>query len=128
METQNAAAAGGGGLILFIQLAIIIVMLVACWKVFTKAGQPGWAAIIPIYNLYVLITIVGKPWWWLLLFFIPIVNLVMGIIVTVELAKRFGQGVGFAVGLILLPFVFYPILGFGSATYTPALPSQPSAL
>jgi hypothetical protein len=127
METQNAAAASGGGMILFIQLAIIIVMIVACWKVFTKAGQPGWAAIIPIYNLYVMLTIVGKPWWWLLLFFIPIVNLVMGILVTIELAARFGKGGGFVVGLILLPMIFLPILAFGSATYTPAPAIQPAA-
>jgi Na+/melibiose symporter-like transporter len=95
-------------------------MIVAGWKVFTKAGQPGWASIIPFYNVYVMLTIVGKPGWWLLLFFIPIVNLVIGIIVTLELAKRFGKSGGFAVGLILLPFIFYLILAFGSATYTPA--------
>ena len=126
MDTQNAAAAGGGGMILFIQLAVIILMIAASWKVFTKAGQPGWAAIIPFYNLYVLLTIVGKPGWWLLLFFIPLVNLVIGIIVTLELAKRFGKGVGFAMGLIFLSIIFYPILAFGSATYMPALPSQPA--
>ena len=123
METQST---GGGGVVLLIQLAILVVMIVAGWKVFTKAGQPGWASIIPFYNVYVMLTIVGKPGWWLLLFFIPIVNIVIGIIVTLELAQRFGKGGGFAAGLILLPIIFYPMLGFGSATYTPAPQSQPA--
>jgi hypothetical protein len=126
METQDAAAAGVGGGIMLVWLIVIVVMIASCWKVFTKAGQPGWASIIPFYNMYVMLTIVGKPGWWLLLFFIPIVNLVIGIIVSIELAKRFGKGGGFAVGLILLPIVFLPILAFGSSTYTPA-PSQPAA-
>ena len=127
METENAAAAGVGGGVMLVWLVVLVVMIVACWKVFTKAGQPGWASIIPFYNMYVMLTIVGKPGWWLLLFFIPLVNLVIGIIVTLELAKRFGKGGGFAVGLILLPIVFLPILAFGSAAYTPAPPSQPAA-
>ena len=127
METQNAAAAGGGGAVMLIWLVVLVVVIAACWKVFTKAGQPGWASIIPFYNMYVLLTIVGKPGWWLILFFIPIVNLVISIIVMIELAKCFGKGGGFAAGLILLPFIFYPILAFGSATYTPALPSQSAA-
>jgi hypothetical protein len=122
METQSSS----GSVILLIELAILVLMIAACWKVFTKAGQPGWATIIPFYNLYVFLTIAGKPGWWLILFFIPIVNLVMGIIVTVEVARRFGKGGGFAAGLILLPIVFYPILGFGGAQYSPE-PSSGSA-
>jgi hypothetical protein len=127
METQNAAAAGIGGGVMLVWLVVFVVMIVACWKVFTKAGQPGWASIIPFYNIYVLLTIVGRPGWWLLLFFIPIVNLVIGIIVTIDLATRFGKGGGYAAGLILLPIVFYPMLAFGSAAYTPAPTSQPVA-
>lgn len=123
METQNAAAAGVGGGVMLFWLVILVLSIVACWKVFTKAGKPGWASIIPIYNIYVLLTIVGKPGWWLLLFFIPLVNLVMGIIVAIELAKCFGKGGGFAVGLILLPFIFLLILAFGSAKYTPPAPA-----
>jgi hypothetical protein len=87
------------------------------WKIFSKAGKPGWAAIIPIYNAIVLLEIVDKPLWWIILMFIPIVNFVISIIVTVELAKKFGQSTGFAIGLILLAPIFYPILGFGSAQY-----------
>lgn len=126
METQSAAAASGGGAIMFVWLVVFVVMIVAGWKVFTKAGQPGWASIIPFYNVYVMLTIVGKPGWWLLLFFIPIVNIVISIIVTIELSKCFGKGGGFVVGLILLPIVFLPILAFGSAKYTPPAPA-PSA-
>ena len=100
-----------------VYLAIIILMIASMWKIFTKAGKPGWAAIIPIYNIIVLLEIIDKPLWWIILMFIPFVNIVMSIIVTVELAKKFGQGAGFAVGLILLAPIFYPILGFGSARY-----------
>ena len=106
----------GPGMMIFI-LAFVAVILVAMWKVFTKAGQPGWGCLIPIYNMYLMIKIAGKPGWWLLLLFLPLVNFVINIIVLVEIAKRFGKGGGFAVGLILLPIVFFPILAFGSAQY-----------
>jgi hypothetical protein len=98
-------------------LAVTILMIAACWKVFTKAGQPGWAAIIPIYNWYILCKIVGRPGWWVILFFIPFINFIIGIILCIDLAKSFGKGVGFAIGLILLGIIFFPILGFGSAQY-----------
>ena len=107
-------------LFLVIELAVIAFMLAAMWKVFTKAGKPGWACLIPIYNAYVLLQIAGKPGWWLVLMFIPVVNLVIAILTIVGLAKNFGKGGGFAAGLILLPFVFYPILGFGESTYVAA--------
>jgi hypothetical protein len=89
------------------------------WKVFVKAGQPGWGCIIPIFNLYCLVKIAGKEWWWLLLYCIPLVNVVIGIIVLLGISQNFGKGVGFALGLIFLPFIFFPILGFGDATYSP---------
>ena len=92
-------------------------MIAAWWKIFTKAGQPGWACIIPIYNLYVWCKIVGRPWWWILLMLIPLVNFIILIILFIDLAKSFGKGVGFGIGLILLPIIFFPILGFGSAQY-----------
>jgi hypothetical protein len=111
-------AAGGmaAGLII-IYVIIGLLMIVSMWKIYTKAGKPGWAVIIPIYNAIVLLEIVDKPLWWIILMLIPIVNIVISIIVTVELAKKFGQGVGFAIGLILLSIIFYPILAFGSAKY-----------
>lgn len=98
-------------------LAFMILMIAACWKIFTKAGQPGWASIIPIYNWYVLCKIVGRPGWWVILLLIPFVNFIIGIILCIDLAKSFGKGVGFGIGLILLGIIFFPILGFGSAQY-----------
>ena len=109
---------GGPGPVFWIcYFAIIILLIAAIWKVFSKAGQPGWAAIIPIYNIYVMCKVAGRPGWWLLLMLIPFVNLIIAIILSVDIAKRFGKGIGFAIGMILLPFIFWPILGFGSAQY-----------
>jgi hypothetical protein len=109
---------GGGTPALWIlYVAVAVFMLVAMWKVYDKAGQPGWAAIIPIYNIWVLLRIVGKPEWWLLLFFVPIVNIVVSVLVYIALAERFGKDSAFAVGMVFLPFIFFPILGFGTATY-----------
>ena len=105
------------GFLVLIYLAVVVLMIAGVWKTFAKAGQPGWAAIIPIYNGIVLLRVVGKPWWWLLLMLIPLVNFIFAIIVCITLAQVFGKGGGFAVGLILLPIVFFPILGFGSAQY-----------
>jgi len=119
----GGAAAAGGGIILLIQLAVLLLMLVGLWKVYTKAGEPGWAVIVPIYNIIVLLKIAGKPAWWFLLFLVPVVNLVIAIIVSIALATNFGKGGGFAAGLILLPFIFYPMLGFGDAKYTAAAPA-----
>lgn len=96
----------------------LVVFIIACmWKIYEKAGQPGWAAIVPIYNLIVLLKIVGKPWWWLLLMLIPIVNYVFIIWTYNLLSKSFGKSEGFTVGLLLLGIIFFPILAFGSAQY-----------
>lgn len=103
-----------------LQLAVIVVVIVGFWQVFVKAGKPGWACLIPIYNIIVLLEIVGKPIWWIVLFFIPLVGLVMAFLVNIALAERFGKGAGFGVGLTLLPFIFFPILGFGNAGYRAA--------
>jgi len=109
---------GGMGILgMLIYLVVIVLLIAAMWQIFTKAGKPGWAAIIPIYNIIVLLEIVGRPWWWLLLLFVPIVNLVIAILMYIDLAKSFGKGVGFALGLLFLGFIFFPILGFGSARY-----------
>jgi hypothetical protein len=82
----------------------------------------------PIYNYYVILKIVGRPGWWLILYFIPIVNLIITIIVMLDLAKSYGKTIGFAVGLILLPFIFIPILGFGEASYLGAAAGGPRAM
>jgi hypothetical protein len=120
---HNDAAAAGAGLFLLIFLlfffVLAVVVIAGLWKVFTKAGQPGWAAIIPILNAYILIKVAGKPGWWLLLYLVPIVSIVIAIMVIVGVARNFGKDVGFVLGLIFLPFIFYPILGFGSAQYKP---------
>lgn len=105
-------------LILLVELALIVLIIAGLWKTFAKAGQPGWAAIIPIYNVYILLKIAARPWWWLLLFLVPLVNIVIAVVVAIDVAKAFGKGAGFGIGLALLGFIFYPILGFGAATYT----------
>jgi hypothetical protein len=97
--------------------AFAILMIAAWWKIFSKAGHPGWAAIIPIYNWIVWCKIVGRPWWWILLMLIPFVNFIILIILIIDLAKSFGKGAGFGIGLLLLPIIFFPLLGFGSAEY-----------
>lgn len=97
---------------------ICILLLVSMWVIFQKAGKPGWAAIIPIYNTLVALEVVGKPWWWLILLLIPIVNIVVGIMFSRELARVFGQDVAFTVGLVVLPFIFMPLLAFGKYKYT----------
>lgn len=104
-------------ILLVIYLAIFVLIIAGFWKVFEKAGHPGWAAIVPIYNMYILTQIAGRPWWWLLLMFIPFVSIIILAIVSIDVAKAFGKGTGFGVGLWLLSPIFYPILGFGSAQY-----------
>ena len=113
------ASGGGAGVLVFLLIGLIfaVIEIAALWNVFTKAGEKGWKSIIPIWNYIVLMRIIGRPVWWIILLFIPFVNIIVFIIVYLDLAKAFGKGVGFAVGLILLGFIFLPILGFGSARY-----------
>src|SRR4030095_3100255 len=98
-------------------LLIALLLIVAMWKVFTKAGQPGWASIIPIYNIYIWCKIVGRPAWWIILMLIPFVNFIICIILCIDLAKSFGKGAGFGLGLAFLAVIFFPILAFGAAQY-----------
>jgi hypothetical protein len=105
------------GVLIFIYVAIIVVEIAGLWCVFTKAGEAGWKSIIPIWNIIVLLRIVGRPLWWIILLLIPLVNIVISLILSLNLAKSFGKGGGFGVGIWLLGFIFIPILGFGSATY-----------
>jgi hypothetical protein len=106
-----------GTIFWIIWAAFIIFMIASFWRLFSKAGQPGWAAIIPIVNTYFLCKIAGRPGWWVLLMFIPFVNFVIWIIVSIDVAKSFGKGTGFGVGVAFLPFIFVPILAFGSTQY-----------
>jgi hypothetical protein len=98
-------------------LAVIVFMIAVGWKIFTKAGEPGWASIVPIYNIIVWLKIAGKPWWWLFLCLIPFVNFIIGILWCLGLAKNFGKGGGFAVGILFLGIIFLPILAFGDAKF-----------
>jgi hypothetical protein len=114
---ETTAPQAPSPIIMIVSLVIAVLMIAAMWKVFTKAGQPGWAAIIPIYNFYVMCKIAGRPGWWLLLMLIPFVNFIIWIVLCIDIAKSFGNGVGFGLGLVFLGFIFFPILGFGSAQY-----------
>lgn len=119
-EAAGAAAAGLGIGITIVYLIILVLVIAGMWKTFVKAGKPGWAAIIPIYNLIVLLEIAGRPLWWIILLIIPFVNFIVLILVNIDIARKFGKGVGFAIGMLILPFIFWPMLGFGDATYNPA--------
>ena len=112
-ESNGAGGAFAGVL----GLAVAIVVIAGMWKTFEKAGKPGWGAIIPIYNIILLLEIAGRPLWWFFLLLIPVVNFVVAIIVAIDVARNFGKGAGFGLGLALLSFIFYPILGFSDAQY-----------
>jgi Family of unknown function (DUF5684) len=105
------------GVLVFIYIALIVLVIAGWWMIFTKAGEAGWKSIIPIWNVLILLKVVGREWWWLILLLIPLVGLVAWIFISLDLAKSFGKSAGFAIGLIFLSFIFAPILGFGSATY-----------
>ncbi|MEI7860732.1 MAG: DUF5684 domain-containing protein [Acidimicrobiales bacterium] len=117
---SHLVAANSAGMTIYVifVLAIAVLEIAAVWMIFSKAGRPGWGAIIPFYNIYLMCKVSGRPGWWLILFFIPLVNIVVALIVMIDLAKAFGKGTGFGVGMFFLNFIFYPILGFGSATYS----------
>jgi len=106
-----------GGVFFLLYLAFIVVVIAGMWKTFQKAGEPGWGAIVPIYNTYLLLKIAGRPGWWLVLFLIPVINFIISIIVSIDIANNFGKGTGYGLGLGFLPFIFYPMLGFGDASY-----------
>lgn len=118
-DTGGAAAAGLGIGFTILWLAIAVLMIASMWKIFVKAGKPGWAAIIPIYNFVVLCEIAGKPAWWVVLLFVPVVNFVIIIILSIALAKKFGKGTGYGLGLAFLGLIFYPLLGFSDSQYDP---------
>jgi hypothetical protein len=122
-DTSPSRGAGGligalfGGAFFLVWLAVVVLILVSLWKIFEKAGKPGWAGIVPIYNIVVLLEIVGRPLWWIVLMLVPCVSLVVGIILCIDLAKSFGKDAGYGIGLALLGFIFFPMLAFGDARY-----------
>jgi hypothetical protein len=116
-ETTTSINGGVLAVLIAVWLALVVFYVACQWKVFAKAGQPGWAAIVPFYNTYIYLKIAERPGWWILLLFIPIVNIVIWIIATVDFVKAYGKGAGFAVGMIFLAPIFLPMLAFGSARY-----------
>jgi hypothetical protein len=114
--TYETSGVGVAAILLYVAV-IYAILVIPYWVIFTKAGQPGWPALIPIYSTYILLKVIGRPGWWLILFLIPFVNFVIYIIVSNDLSKSFGHGVGFTIGLIFLSIIFLFILAFGSSTY-----------
>ena len=118
--TAAGQGLGIGMLVLVvIGLALSLLMIISYWKLFNKAGQPGWAILIPIYPAIVMLQIAGKPIWWILLLIVPVVGIVIAIKMLAGIARNFGKGTGFVLGMLFLPIIFWPILGLGSAEYAP---------
>jgi hypothetical protein len=105
--------------IMIISLILSLFFIVVYWKIFTKAGKPGWAILIPIYNIIVMLEIVKKPWWWLLLIFIPFVNFIIALLIMVNLIKSFGQPGWHIILALFFSYIYYPYLAFSSAEYNP---------
>jgi hypothetical protein len=124
LDSSSSAAGAIGGVL---GLVIGIFYIYCLWRIFTKAGKPGWAAIIPIYNTIVLLNIGGLSGWFVLLGLVPVVNIILAIIIYWNLGKAFGKGVGFQLGLIILSFIFIPILAFDSSRYVGAQPAMAAA-
>ena len=117
VNTNPAAVMAGLVVNLFVSLFLYVVFVIGTWKVFSKAGRPGWWSIIPILNVIVLLQISGRSGWWVLGYLVPILNLFVHIRWGIEMAHAYGRGIGFAIGLILLEPLFLVILGFSDARY-----------
>ena len=119
MVSLFAASSGSSLTLLYggVGLIFLVVYVVSMWKIFTKMGQPGWAGVIPILNYVIVARLSGKAWWYGLLPIVPCIGWVFAIILIYNLAELFGHGVGFTIGLILLPIIFLPILAFGEYQY-----------
>jgi hypothetical protein len=116
-EAGGIVAALFGGVFFLLFLLGFVIVAAGMWKVFEKAGEPGWAALIPIYNLVVLVKIAGKEMWWVVLMLLPCVNFVAAVMICIDIARKFGKDTVYGVGLAFLPFIFFPMLGFGPAQY-----------
>ena len=119
MAQSNPSAGIVEIIFILIMLGLAVILIAGMWKVFEKANQPGWGVLIPVYNVVLMLKIAGKPLWWIVLFFIPLVNYVIIVLVSLAIARNFGKGTGFGIGLAFLPYVFYPLLGFSNAEYNP---------
>jgi hypothetical protein len=110
--------------------AVVVLMIASMWRIFTKAGKPGWASLIPIYNLVVFCQVAGRPGWWALLLLVPFVNIIIALILSFDLARAFGKGKAYGLGLAIFGFLFYPMLGLGGSRYargTPPRPARPAS-
>lgn len=119
-EAAIAGMMAGMGVYSVIVLVVAVLLIVAMWKIFTKAGEAGWKSLIPFYSSYILFKIAFGNGWWFLLSLIPYAGAVMSIVLCFKLSKAFGHGAGFGFGLWLLAPIFYLILAFGSSDYVGA--------
>lgn len=114
---QSDPSSVWAGIFIALIVALAATLIVSLWHIFAKAGRPGWASLIPLYNVIVLLNLIGRPWWYVVFVFIPGANAVLAVILCFGAARSFGKGWPFALGMILLPFIFLPVLAFGSARY-----------
>lgn len=118
-STSSGASVYFSGTMLIFEIVWIVMVIAGLWMTFAKAGKPGWGAIIPFYNTYLILKVAGRPGWWLILYFIPLVNIIIALIVSIDVAKNFGHGGGFGVLLWLFAPIMYLVLGFGGSQYRP---------
>ena len=118
-DVYSSESVAGLGIVFWIfYFAVIIFMIVVQWKIYVKAGKPGWGCIVPIYDFILKLQIACRPIWWIFLMLIPVVNIVIAIIILFDIAKAFGKSGGFAIGMFFLPIIFFPILAFDSSEYS----------
>ena len=120
---QSSGTTEGNAFFGLIQFVIGILIIVAFWRIFVKAGYPGWQALIPILNTVRMFQMGGRSGWWTLLVFVPLGNIVAYVMLVLGVCKAFGKGTGYALLCIFFPFIGFPMLGFGDATYTPVVRS-----
>jgi hypothetical protein len=117
VSTSSSMSGGVIAAYFVVWIAVAVLMIASLWKLYLKAGQPGWPAIIPILNTCMTAHVAGREWWWGLLVLIPCVGIVVWIIILIDLCKAFGKSGAYVLGLIFLPMIFFPILAFGSSQY-----------
>lgn len=127
-ETIIATVFSFIAVILFVSFVIAVLLIASYWKLFVKANEPGWKAIVPFYNVYTICKLVFSSGWVFLLSFVPMVNIVFAVVLAVRTAKAYGKGSGFAVGMLFFPYLFYPILAFSSSTYYLGNPANSGAM
>ena len=99
-------------ILMIISLLLSILLIVSMWKIYKKAGKPGWAAIVPVYNIIVLLEIAELPLWYIALFLVPFANIYAMFKIYIELAHKFGKSTGFGVASVFFSVICFPILAF----------------